>query len=208
MRFRSGVIGTTSSWRSEAICGSPKVTLSRPGVTGAALWRSTSSLSRRPPGPVGATSLAARPCSARAWRAAGMTRDSAPAGAVAGAFSASATGVGAAGVSVPKASASTASIVPMTSPTSAVSPAFLKISRMTPLAGAGSSAVTLSVSRTTTGSSCATRSPGLLSQSPRMTSEIDSPKEGITSSIAMEHLSPVARRGGRRRGSSRRRRSS
>jgi len=41
----------------------------------------------------------------------------------------------------------------MTSPTSAVSPDFFRIFVMVPAVGAGSSAVTLSVSSTTTGSS-------------------------------------------------------
>jgi hypothetical protein len=140
----------------------------------------------RLPGPVGVTDAGSVPVSARARRAAGMTRVSGPAVAGEGAGSTVGGGVGAgaswgadAGVGsgeasvvggsgeVVAAATSRSSMSPMTSPTSAVSPFGLRIFVITPAAGAGSSAVTLSVSRTTTGSSGTTVSPSCFSQSPR-----------------------------------------
>ena len=73
----------------------------------------------------------------------------------------------------------------MTSPTAAFSPLRFKVWVIVPVAGAGSSTVTFSVSITTTGSSSWTGSPGFLSQSPISTSLIDSPTEGTTNSTAI-----------------------
>src|SRR5437870_5908281 len=77
-------------------------------------------------------------------------------------------------------------MVPMTSPTLTVSPSAKRCSARTPAAGAGSATETLSVSRSTTGSSAPTVSPTFLSHFPITASEIDSPSLGITrSAIAL-----------------------
>ncbi len=75
--------------------------------------------------------------------------------------------------------------VPSSAPTSTVSPSFATISPITPLAGAGTSTVTLSVSSSTSGSSALTASPGFLNHCPMVASVTDSPSVGTRISFAM-----------------------
>ena len=70
----------------------------------------------------------------------------------------------------------------MTSPTETVAPASARISPITPDAGAGTSASTLSVEISTTVSSASTASPGCLAHSRITPSETDSPIWGIVMS--------------------------
>jgi hypothetical protein len=74
-------------------------------------------------------------------------------------------------------------IWPSSAPTATVSPSFTAISDNTPLAGAGTSIVTLSVSSSTRGSSTATASPGFLNHFPIVASVTDSPRVGTRISV-------------------------
>src|SRR5687768_7884201 len=74
---------------------------------------------------------------------------------------------------------------PSTSPTRTLSPSLNFTSTMAPPAGAGTSTVTLSVSRTTRGSSTATDSPFFLFHLPTTASVMDSPSGGTFSSTAI-----------------------
>ena len=76
----------------------------------------------------------------------------------------------------------------MTWPTVTVSPGSARISPITPDAGAGTSASTLSVEISTIVSSSSTWSPGCLAHSRMTPSETDSPIAGIAISTA----SPLA----------------
>src|SRR5262249_49200270 len=67
--------------------------------------------------------------------------------------------------------------------TGTVCPSFTRISAMTPLAGAGISASTLSVEISNIGSSRLTQSPTFLSHFDNVPSAIDAPIWGITTSI-------------------------
>src|SRR5665647_3555291 len=65
-------------------------------------------------------------------------------------------------------------ICPSSAATPTVSPVLAAMSDKTPVAGAGTSSVTLSVSSSTTGSSTATASPGCLNHLPTVASVTDS----------------------------------
>src|SRR5690606_26208538 len=102
------------------------------------------------------------------------------------------SGVGAlgAGAAAPSglASAAPSSMSPITSPTLAGSPCFLRMRLTTPATGAGTSTVTLSVSISTSGSSFSTRWPSCLSHCAISTSVIDSPTLGTFSSTGMASI--------------------
>ena len=77
-------------------------------------------------------------------------------------------------------------MVPITSPILTVAPTANRCSCSTPADGAGSATDTLSVSRSTTGSSAATASPTFFNHFPITASEIDSPSLGTTKSAMSE----------------------
>ena len=81
---------------------------------------------------------------------------------------------------------------PMTWPTVTVSPGWARISSITPEAGAGTSASTLSVEISTIVSSASTGSPGCLAHSRITPSETDSPMAGMVMSTASPAGSSVS----------------
>jgi hypothetical protein len=78
---------------------------------------------------------------------------------------------------------------PITAPTWTVSPSLTCNSPSTPEAGAFTSTATLSVSSSTSGSSCSTVSPGFLYHLATVASVIDSPSVGTTMSVMRPVLS-------------------
>ncbi len=80
----------------------------------------------------------------------------------------------------------------MTWPTVTVSPASARISAIVPVAGAGTSASTLSVEISTSVSSSSTLSPACLAHSRIVPSLTDSPIAGICTSIVSPPVSPPA----------------
>src|SRR5882757_4272762 len=82
--------------------------------------------------------------------------------------------------------------------TGTVSPSCTRISEMTPAAGDGISASTLSVEISNNGSSRSTLSPTFLIQRTTVPSAIDSPIWGITTSVAMLFSLRMNRRAVRR----------
>ena len=92
-------------------------------------------------------------------------------------------GAGASGVAVtPSAPISTTAI---SAPAWTVSPSFARISRRIPDTGAGTSALTLSVSTSSIGSNSTTLSPGLSSHLEIVPSWTDSPSCGMTTRVVV-----------------------
>src|SRR6218665_2413938 len=131
----------------------------------------------RPPVPVPLSWLTSSLFSSTIFRAVGVMRASDEARA---AGAGAAAGVGADALAAPP-----ASVVPRTSPTRTLSPSLKAMVAMAPVAGAGTSMVTLWVSRTTSGSSAATVSPCFLFHFPTTASVMDSPRGGTFSSTAI-----------------------
>ena len=148
----------------------------------------------RPPGPVPVTLPRSTPSTAAARRATGVAFT--PSGAAAG-FGASLAGAAAA---PPLVSAFAGAAPPRmratTWPTVTVSPTSTSVSVITPLAGEGSSASTLSVDTSTIPSSWSTGSPTFLSHSRITPSVTDSPMEGIVMSISVSAGASVSLPGG------------
>src|SRR5204863_8396138 len=96
-------------------------------------------------------------------------------------------GAGASGVAVT--APSPVSTTAISAPACTVSPSLARISRRTPETGAGTSALTLSVSTSSIGSNSTTLSPGLTSQREIVPSCTDSPSWGITTRVVLPAIS-------------------
>src|SRR5947209_19802247 len=91
------------------------------------------------------------------------------------------TGAGASDVAVT--APSPVSTTAISAPACTVSPSLARISRRVPVTGAGTSALTLSVSTSSIGSNSTTLSPGLTSHLEIVPSCTDSPSWGITTRV-------------------------
>src|SRR5438552_11853418 len=99
-----------------------------------------------------------------------------------------AAGAGASGVAVTLPSTPT-STTAISAPACTVSPSLARISRRMPETGAGTSALTLSVSTSSIGSNSTTLSPGLTSHFEMVPSCTDSPSCGITTRVVLPAIS-------------------
>src|SRR5436853_2462427 len=97
------------------------------------------------------------------------------------------TGAGASGVAVT--APSPVSTTAISAPACTVSPSLARISRRMPVTGAGTSALTLSVSTSSIGSNSTTLSPGLTSHFEMVPSCTDSPSCGITTRVVLPAIS-------------------
>ena len=159
----------------------------------AATWASTSSRVIRPPSPVPATADRSTSCSAASRRTTGDNRALGAAGPGAGpavpAGDGSAAGEGRSAGTAGAATASPAApITATTELTGTVSPARARICSSTPPTGAGTSASTLSVDISNSGSSRSTVSPTRLVQRTIVPSAIDSPICGISTSVGIRRV--------------------
>src|SRR5437660_4686778 len=170
-------------------------------ATARAIASIMSPLVTRPSLPLPGTVDAPMPLSAASLRTEGASGASAG-----GAFGAVGAGLGGgagfalggaapAGADADFAGAAAPSLIwPSSAPGATVSPSLTRISESTPVAGAGTSIVTLSVSSSTTGSSTATASPGCLNQRPMVASVTDSPKVGTRMSAMIGLLRALYQR--------------
>src|SRR5712692_194047 len=170
-------------------------------VAGAALaWAAnscTSFLVTRPPMPLPVTCERSTLSSEPSISTAGEKRCS-PDSSSGDGVDASGAGDGAAPATSPSAPSSTTAI---SAPACTVWPSLARISRRMPVTGAGTSALTLSVSTSSMGSNSTTLSPGLTSHFEMVPSWTDSPSCGITTRVILGILmassgpSPLAGRG-------------
>ncbi len=143
----------------------------------------------RPRGPLPGTLPRSMPCSAAMRAATGVASPLPPFGPGASSAAAGSAAAGsAAGDTVPLGWPSPACMRQTTVPTATVSSGSTSSSTTVPATGEGSSASTLSVETSTSGSSFATVSPGLTSHSSTVPSATESPISGMATSTS----SPVA----------------
>ncbi len=144
-----------------------------------------------------AGALGAGAAGAAAGAVAATGRSSEPAGPWAGSALAAALAAGAGAVAVPPARASSSvSMTAISALLGTVSPSCARISRSTPAYGDGTSAFTLSVMTSSSGSYFSTVSPGCLSQRPIVPSATLSPSWGIVT-LATGSVPPLGAHGTR-----------